>query len=359
MKKISILKKAVTLWLAAAVVTSLTACGAEAAGDASDKSSESIASERGVSAGEDITIRVGGGYSAIYGPQIIIAQQQGFFDEAFADLDVNVKVETYQFANGPAYNEALMAGEVDAAIGIGDQPSMSGILNGDGAVIISRVITNTKGVGVVVRDDAGIESGSDLKGKVIATGLGTAYQKCLDLYLADYGLTEDDVELVNLYGTDEVLAAFQTGEIDAAATSISYIKSQAEEAGLAHLLSDFTDHPNYAYLVMNGEFVAEHEDITVKFLEALLKANDWYNANKDEAYQIIAEQLDISVEEVRITNDDVIEEMKLDEDDFENFRVTYDFMEVNDLLPATTDDLSTLYDTKYIDQAIENVGNSN
>lgn len=354
MKKISIIKKAFVLLLATIVVTSFTACGSEDTSDESITSSESVSS-----AEEDITIRVGGGYSAIYGPQIIIAQQQGFFDEVFADLDVNVKVETYQFANGPAYNEALMAGDIDAAIGIGDQPSMTGILNGDGAVIVSRVITNTKGVGVVVREDAGIESGSDLKGKVIATGIGTAYQKCLDLYLADYGLTEDDVELVNLYNTDEVMAAFQTGEIDATATSISYIKSQAEEAGLAHLLSDFTDHPNYAYLVMSGKFVSEHEDITVKFLEALLKANDWYNANKDEAYSIIAEQLDISVDEVKITNDDVIEEMKLDEDDFENFQVTYDFLEANDLLPATTDDLSILYDAKYINQAIENVGNSN
>lgn len=352
MHKISIIKKISALFLTAVVVTSLAACGTNDASNVSEKSSDSTSSSS-----EDITIRVGGGYSAIYGPQIIIAQQKGFFDEAFADLGINVTVETYQFANGPAYNEALMAGDIDAAIGIGDQPSMSGILNGDGAVIISRVITNTQGVGVMVREDSGIESGEDLKGKVIATGIGTAYQKCLDLYLEDYGLTEEDVELVNLYGTDEVLAAFQTGEIDAAATSISYIKYQAEESGLAHLLSDFTDHPNYAYLVMNNDFVSKNEDITVKFLEALLKANDWYNSNKDEAYEIIAEQLDISVEEVEITNDDVIEEMKLDEDDFENFQTTYDFMETNNLLPATTDDLSTLYDTTYINQALENIGN--
>lgn len=350
MKNTTILKKISALLLAAVVVGSLAACGTDGASDSSSDTSSDASSDG------DITIRVGGGNSAIYGPQIIIAQQKGFFDEAFADLDVNVNIETYQFTSGPAGNEALMAGELDAIIGLGDQPSISGILNGNGAVIVSRVITNTQGVGIVVREDAGIESGEDLKGKVIATGIGTAYQKCLDLYLEDYGLTEEDVELVNMSGTDEVLAAFQKGEIDAAATSISYIKRQAEETGIGHLLSDFTDHPNYAYLLMNSDFASKNEDVTVKFLEALLKANEWYDNNKEEAYEIIAEQLEISVEDVTITNDDVTEEMKLDEDDYENFQTTYDFMEKNDLLPATTDDLSTIYDSKYIDQALENVG---
>lgn len=343
------MKKFILLFLAAVLTLSLAACASDNAND----SASAVGTSDGTT--ENITIRVGGGYSAIYGTQVIIAQQLGYFDEAFADLDANVTVETYKFASGPAFNEALMAGEIDAAIAIGDQPAISGILNGDGAIIVSRVITNTRGVGIVVREDAGIESGEDLKGKVIATGIGTGYHKCLDLYLADYGLTEEDVELVNLDGTDEVLAAFQSGEIDAAATSISYIKYQAEEAGLAHLLSDFSDHPNYAYLVMTGDFLSEHEEVAVKFLEALLRANEWYNDNKDEAYEMLAEQLEITVDEVSITNDDVIEEMKLDEDDIENFQVTYDFMLTNDLLPATTDDLSALYDVSYINQAMENI----
>lgn len=341
------LKKVLVVSLLGALAASLFGCGTKADNQASTNT------ETTAGASEDLTIRVAGGYNSIYGPQIIIAQELGYFDEVFADLDYKVTVETYEFAGGPAYNEALLSNSVDAVIGIGDQPSISGILNGDGAVIVSRVITNNHGVGIVVRDGAGIEKPEDLKGKTIATGIGTAYQKCLDLYLADYGLTEDDISIVNLFQTAEVLAAFEKGEVDATATSISYLRNQAEEAGLGHLLDDFSSHPNYAYLIMKQDFLEEHEEVSIRFIQALYEANEWYNANRDEAYDILAKNLEIEKKEVQINNDDVEEVILLNEDDLENAVVTYKFLQDNDILPAEIDDITSIYNDYYVNEAIK------
>lgn len=71
---------------------------------------------------------------------LYVALAEGLFDKAFAED--NVKIETLEFANAPAANEAFLAGELDVASQIGDQPILIGIQSGVESVVIGRSMEN-------------------------------------------------------------------------------------------------------------------------------------------------------------------------------------------------------------------------
>lgn len=340
-------KRIIAITMAVVLVLSFTACGL------AKKSEESSDVTDGITApDEEVVIRVGYFNSAQYQTQLAIAEEKGFFDEAFEGY--NVKIEYYPFAGaGPAINEAFLAGELDVAHGIGDQPAISGISNGNGSKIISRIVKNTRGTGILVNNNSDIQEIADLKGKTIAVLLGGAGQKCLDLYLEDAGLTEDDVYLVNLSAHDEIVAAFEKNEIDAAiSSSLAYLSDSDSE--LCHLLIDFTEHPNYAYLEVQQDFIDKHADILEKFVGALYQAQEWYYENVDEGNEIVAEFLGLDLADVEAGLASVDITMGIEEEDIENFTVTYQFLQDNDLLPDEITDLSTIYDDTYINKVLEN-----
>lgn len=308
---------------------------------------------------EEVVIHVGYHYSAPYEVALAIAKEKGFFDEAFADYNVTIEYIGFTGA-GPAINEAFLAGELDVAHGLGDQPSLSGIANGNESVIVSRIVKNTKGTGIVVKYDSDYQSVADLKGKTIAVGIGTATQKCLDLILADYGLTEDDINLVNLNKYDEIVAAFEKNEIDAAInSSLAYTQANDEVNKTYRTLIDFSTHPNYAYLQFQKSFVEKYPDITYKFTEALYKAIEWYyDGNIEEGDRITAAFLDLTDDDdyERVVLGDASMELELEftDEDVQNLQDTYKFLLDNDILPEEIEDLSVTYDDRFIKKVIEN-----
>lgn len=336
------------------IVVSVLALGLVACGSASEVTDNDNKQNAEKTEQEEVTIRVGYFNTAQYQTQLAIAKEKGFFDEVFSDDNVNI--EYYPFAGaGPAINEAFLAGELDVAHGIGDQPAISGIANGNNSVILSRIVKNTRGTGIVVKYDSDIKTVADLKGKTIAVLIGGAGQKCLDLILNDAGFSEKDVQLVNLSKHDEIIAALNSGEIDAAvSSSLAYTQEEDEAEHVTRQIIDFTTHPNYAYIEFQQEFINKYPDIVEKFLAALNKANDWYYENVDEGNKIVAEFLDLELDDVEKGNGSVDIGMGLEEEDIENFSTTYQFLKDNDLLPEEIEDLSAIYDDTYINKALNN-----
>lgn len=300
----------------------------------------------------EIVLRVGYYGQGPYSTQLAVADKNGYFEEAFADD--NVKIEYYSFAGGPAMNEAFLAGELDATHGIGDQPAISGIANGNGSIIVSRVVENARGIGITVNYDSDIESVADLKGKTVALPIGTAAQKRFNLMIEDAGLSEEDVEVVNLTKHDEITAAYDKDEIDAAVSSdIAYTIEEDEANQICRLLTDFSDHPNYAYLEFQEDFIEKHEEIVKEFLAALQKANDWYYENTEEGNRLVAEFDGIEVSDVEQANASVDFSLGIDEADTANFQQTYDFMKANDILPDEIREISDIYNDRLYSDAVK------
>lgn len=331
-------KKILALLLSAVCALSMAGCGENSSGVTN----------------EPVTIRVGYFGTAQYQAQLAVAKEKGFFDEAFEGMDVTVEYNFFSGA-GPAINEALLAGDLDVSQGVGDQPTISGISNGNGCVVLSRIVLNARGCGILVDYESDIQSLEDLKGKRIAVGVGTANQKTLDLMLADAGLSEANVEIVNLTKIDEQLAAFQSNEIDAAYTaSLAFCRDQAEADQIARVLMDSSSHPNYAYLSMKSDFIEKYPDVAEKYVEALYKANQWYNENKEEGNQIIADFLEVDLDQVTLGTDSSDIEMEFTQDDYDNLSVTYDFMKENNILPNEIEDITTIVNDSIINKVIEN-----
>lgn len=300
---------------------------------------------------KSVTIRVGYFGTAQYQTQLAIAKENGYFDEAFDGLDVTVEYSFFAGA-GPAINEALLAGELDVAVGVGDQPTLSGISSGNGDVILSQIVKCVRSGGIVARND--ISSIEELKGKKVACGVGTAGQKALDMIVKEYGLTEDDFEVVNLNDTDELIAATYSGNIDAFISfNIPYILNVAEENNLT-VLCDMEACPNYAYLSANAQFLDENTEVMQKFVDALYEADVWYDSNVDEGNQIVANFLNLDVEDVSLVNSYSEIEMGLSDENYDNIELTYDFMKDNEILPNEIGDLNTIFNDSFINNAISN-----
>lgn len=331
----------VFLLVATLVFGMLTACGSKTSDNESGDSN----------ADEKITIRVGDCDFAVWNAQFTVAYELGYFDEEFADE--NVTIEVYNFANGPAGNEAFTAGEIDFFNGSGDQPFVMGVSNNVPITLLSVLNSQGRGNLIIVGADSGIDNIEDLKGKRIACGIGTQQHKSWIEKLQTVGLSEDDVELVNLTSFSEQYAAFTSGEIDAFYANTFNFNSITD--GSVKSIGDFGDVPSNCYLTARTDFVEKNPEITERFIKVLKRAQDWIDENPEESYKILADKAGISVEEVKAANEATDLSIGLDDSVKQEVLDTYEFLKEQGTItvdiPAET--LEKHIDGTYVSKILE------
>ena len=220
------MKKFLAILLAALMLCMLVAgCGsseettATPTPDAGGESSPAADDGTIVTDDEPITLRVAMmpfGHSV----PIYYAMINGMFEEA------NITVESQYFSGGAAQNEAAAAGEWDVGSN-GGMPIITGSLAYGYKVIAygnddmaPNAIYARPDSDVVAAGQGQIESAPEMygdadawRGKTVLCNSGTSLQYGLDACLALMGLTEADVEVVQMDAAN-ALAAFQAGEGD-------------------------------------------------------------------------------------------------------------------------------------------------
>lgn len=222
--------------------------------------------------------------------------------------------------------------------------SLPNLFRDGGAIPTIRAradLTDTKLVGltwgqtggqIVVRSDSGIHRVADLKGRRfgIVTSINkgkidfaraTAHRGIL-LALALAGLTEKDVEIVDLPDADDPkfaeaqrpselwsqtrarsadpsrahdLAALQEGRVDAIYGNPGRTEALTE-SGRYTIIDDLARYPDWTLQVANGpyttavntDFAKRHPEVVVAFLRAAVRAGRWANRNKQAAAEIFA-----------------------------------------------------------------------
>jgi ABC-type nitrate/sulfonate/bicarbonate transport system substrate-binding protein len=303
-------------------------------------------------ASEKITIRVANFTWATWNAQVFVAYQKGFFDEVFAED--NVTVELIGFANGPAVNEAFASGAVDIVNGIGDQPIVAGIGNGLKITVLSATSTQGKNIGVIVPDSSSIKDISQLKGKKIGIYIGTYVHKSLLGVLADAGITEDDVSLVNITTGSDGFAALVRGDVDGYVAMQGLIIDQAKKQGLGNLIANFENYPAGSFIVIRDEFLNKNQELTRKFLIAVNKAQRWIEDNREESYEVIGELSGIGSENVRLNNQGADIFLGITERERNNIRSTYEFIVQKGLLHTKVEDLDSHIDGSLINEIVNN-----
>jgi aliphatic sulfonates family ABC transporter substrate-binding protein len=276
------MKKILSLLLATVMIIGvISGCGSSTTATTTTNESTN-ASE---TSDENVTIRIAVQKSI---PIPYLAEALGYFDEEFSEDNINV--ELIEFSLGPAVIEAVGSDEIDIGF-LGDVPAFSGLVNGGDYKIIARWEKDYNSY-LIVRNDAGISELSDLKGKKLAFAFGSTQTALVYGYLEDAGLTDNDVELVNLSLAD-IVTSISNGEVDAAVVDQLHA-AQAESSGE---VTKFLDSEGYKLFVSpviaTNSFTEAHPDLTARVLKVLQKAAIYSEENIDESIELAANRIEV------------------------------------------------------------------
>ena len=309
-------KKFLAILLSLAMVLSLAACGGNKASDGGDGDSNGEKTYDVLKIG---MMPFGIGVPAQY------AMEQGYFEE------LGLNVEFYMFSNGAGINEALAAKEVD--VGVSGLAMIFSLASGTCKMLADGQISSA--MGVYVRPDSPILNASQeidgqtiygsadtIKGITVLGQTGTSSQYNLDGWLGMFGLSESDINFVNVgLGTD--LTAFISGEGDAIAASRPYtFQLEAEGYVNAGNFEQTTDTVLTDVIVARNEVVENRREELVLFLKAYEKALEEIASNEELRYEMSMEYFNSNGREY--SESDMRNEMKV------NDYITKDYMSSGD-----------------------------
>ena len=211
--------------------------------------------------------------------QFQVAKAKGFFKDEGLDAEVTV------FTTGATATEAFRAGRGDF-ISAGDLPSAAMWKTGN-VIGLAPLSSDTDIFGIVGKKE--INAPGDLRGRKVATRVGSTGEFLLYRYLATGGLGPSDVAIVDLAPPDMVLALIH-GDIDAFAWLAPFttraintgtnIKLIASAKGLAN---------NRIILSVTKSFANQNPELVRKVLRATQRATELVRSNPEEATKIWAD----------------------------------------------------------------------
>ena len=214
-----------------------------------------------------------------YGP-FYIARDRGFFKEEGVDVELIIMEDT------PIKMGALMAGQLDLVASTADEFPIY-MKPGIGLHYVLAVDNSKGGDGIVANKDIADIKG--LKGKKVAFEQGSVSQFFLNALLKDAGMTQADIEPVNMAATDAGVA-FTAKQVDAAVTWEPAL-SQGAKAEHGKLLLSSADKPGLITDVVAAttDTIANKKDDVKGFVRAWYKALAFIKSNPDEANKIMAQ----------------------------------------------------------------------
>ena len=287
------LKKLTALLLALVMVMSLIACGSNNTSGNSNNSDSNNTSNQNDSNDttppaepaddtdtvEPVTLNVGymPNYASLWA--VLCGINKGYFEEE------GITVNLIEFADGAAEVAAMEGGTLDLAY-IGKGAHRLCIIGQ--AVIFAPSSVHDTDV-LVVTEDSGIESLSDLGGKNIAyTSVSEAtLQNALDLG----GVSRDDIT-ATLLDIDYIASAMASGTVDGALTWNPYTDQILQNVEGTSVIEFDSGSTNMSSWICLPDYYEANRDVLVRYARALLKAMTYGadSANWEEVAQWVSEQ---------------------------------------------------------------------
>lgn len=240
--------------------------------------------------------------------KIVVAESQGY-NWALPYLlssrnfwkKYDVDASTLGFTSGRLALDAVLAGKAQFGTTTDSPMALLGA-NGLRSIIVAEFSRVSQGMVVAARSDRGIDRSNDLKGKRVATTLGTSGHYYLSRYLSLYGLTLKDVQVINLRAPDAVTALVR-GDIDAFAWGLEAGENAIAQAPeKVKLLSNDNIEKVFAshYILAATEDVVKNQPQLVQAaVRALIDAENFYKTNYAGAVTDVAVRLKAPEDVVR------------------------------------------------------------
>jgi NitT/TauT family transport system substrate-binding protein len=232
------------------------------------------------------------GYNAWIGSiAFFVAQEKGFF----RDEGLDVQTKTFSAPGDPL--RPLLTGDLDAALSTAD--SVLTVLDKAPGQLRIAYLTDTSAGADAILARTNITDVKGLKGRKVAATLGQCNELLLDRALEQAGLTESDIQLVNM-NPDDAGAAFAAGQIDAAVTWEPWItKVSGEKTG--HVIFSSRETPNLILdvVAISRKSATSKTPETRAFLRAMNRGYAFVQDHRDEAAAIAGKYLEQTPDEVK------------------------------------------------------------
>ena len=198
----------------------------------------------------------------------IAAQKFHIFEKA------GLKPTYIKFAAGAPMMAAAQSSSIDVATP-GLVPFLAGVGAGIPWVAIGIDTYGPKGEGFIVRDDSGIKTLADLKGKKIGYFRSSTAHYGLWRGLQENHIADNEVTLLSMAPVQQV-AAMRAGQIDAAEVWEPWMHTMVADAHGKLLATEDDIHVKTAAAVIavRREWLQAHRETAVRVLRALLMAAD-------------------------------------------------------------------------------------
>jgi|GEM_PF-398096 len=232
--------------------------------------------------------------------QQIIADKLGYF------ADEGLDVTSQLIESGPDIGPMVAGGSAKVSI----QTNFMDIIlkSTDVPVKIIAPLAQIAGTQAVVGSaDLELTSAKDLEGKTIGIPSGADVMIAINNMAAELGVDASKIKYVNLAPSDAVVA-LERGDIDAMASWEPFITKAIEGGGkflFSGTKSELPDNPGdvewmsvHTTIQVTDDFLGANPNTLKAVLRALQKATDYINDNREEAIEILAPELRLSVEEL-------------------------------------------------------------
>jgi NitT/TauT family transport system substrate-binding protein len=232
-------------------------------------------------------VRVGlSSVSALHGA-LWVAEQKGILRKHGIEAEVIVVGGA-----GTTGVSALLANDIQYVSAAGDAIVNSNLRGGD-TVMIASVI-NKGFQRLVVRPD--IKTPAEIKSKRIAvTRVGAISHTVLLMILRRWGMTEKDIQIVQLGSSPYMVASLEKGGIEGAVLTSPSI-FVAEDQGYRTLL-DLADTDIYylqTMLATTRSYIRANREKTLRFLRGFVEGIAYFKQNKRESLDVLSKKLRVS-----------------------------------------------------------------
>jgi len=214
----------------------------------------------------------------------IVAYRKGYFSKRGLDVDVR------RFPSGKLALDAVLGGGANFAT-VAETPVVFAGFANLPAVVLATISYSSDSCKVAARKDLGVGGPSGLKGKKVATAVGTSAEFFMEAFLKGNGLSRSDVEVVTLKPED-MPSALSRGDIAAFFIWEPYIYVASKLLG--DRLVVFSGQQFYTEtfnLATTREYAERNPAVVKSVLEALIDAEGHIKSDPADAIATVADQI--------------------------------------------------------------------
>ena len=221
--------------------------------------------------------------------QFYVAKEAGLFEKNGLDVTINTG------PSGSAMVPFLINNQIHAAYG----SDLAGVINhnvDNNIVVVADGTYLLKWLSVIGRN---VPDMAALKGKRVAIAKGTGAEIFWNRVVEKLKLNASDYKIVDVE-SPEMVAALERGDVDAFATWEPWPTRALMNVKGTKLLQDAEGiYNNINFVYMNRTWIEKNEDTAVRFMRALVEANDLIGKDRAAAATMVSKFLKMPVELAR------------------------------------------------------------